>query len=66
MTVGGDIIADACDTSSAQLPADADEMLLILSGMNDATAAADDMDSSHESEDLKDLNTVKQAPIFFK
>lgn len=64
MTVGGDIISDACDPSSAHLPANADEMLLILSGMNDATAAATDMDSSRESHESKDA--VKHAPIFFK
>jgi len=63
MTVGGDIVAGVCDPSSAQLPADADEMLLILSGMNDAAA---DMDSSQESQQSKELNAIKQAPIFFK
>jgi len=63
MTVGGDIVSDVHDPSSAQLPADADEMLLILSGMNDAST---DMDSSGESQDMKELNAVKQAPIFFK
>ena len=63
MTVGGDIISDVCDPSSAQLPADADEMLLILSGMNDAAA---DMDSSAESQQSMELNAVKQAPVFFK
>jgi len=66
MTVGGDIVSDVCDPSSARLPADADEMLLILSGVNDATAAASDMDSSRESQESKELNAVKQAPIFFK
>lgn len=62
MTVGGDIVSDVCDV---HFPADADEMLLILSGVND-TAAADGMDSSRESQDSRELNTVKQAPIFFK
>jgi len=66
MTVGGNIVSDVCDPSTAQLPADADEMLLILSGMNDAAAAAD-MDSSHESQDSKELNAAAMhAPIFFK
>ena len=63
MTVGGDIVSDICDPSSVQLPADADEMLLILSGVNDIAA---DMDSSRESQDSKELNATKQAPIFFK
>jgi len=67
MTVGGNIVSDVCDPSTAQLPADADEMLLILSGMNDATAAAAaEMDSSHESQDSKELSTAVHAPIFFK
>jgi len=65
MTVGGDIVSDVCDPSSVQLPADADEMLLILSGVNDAAAAAS-MDSSRESQDSRELNAFKQAPIFFK
>lgn len=63
MTVGGDIVSDVCDSSSAQLPADADEMLLILSGVNDASAAAADMNDSHDSQSLHEL---KQTPVFFK
>ena len=65
MTVGGDIVSDVCDPSFIQLPADADEMLLILSGVNDSAAAVG-MDSSRESQDSKEPNAVKQAPIFFK
>jgi len=65
MTVGGSIVSDVCDSSSSapRLPADADEMLLILSGMNDAAA---DVDSSRESQDSSQLNAAMQAPIFFK
>jgi len=66
MTVGGNIVSDVCDPSAAQLPPDADEMLLILSGVNDAAVAAADMDGSRESQDSKELNSVTQAPIFFK
>jgi len=62
MTVGGNIISDVNDV---QLPADADEMLLILSGVND-TAAVASMDSSQDSQDSRELNAFKQAPIFFK
>ena len=62
MTVGGNIVSDVCDPSAGRLPADADEMLLILSGVNDAA----EMDSSRESQDCRELNAVTQAPIFFK
>jgi len=65
MTVGGDIVSDACDPTSGRLPADADEMLLILSGVNDAAAAAG-VDSSRESLDSRELNVPNKAPIFFK
>jgi len=65
MTVGGNIVSDVCDPSSSagRLPADADEMLLILSGVNDAAA---DMDNSSESQDSSQLNAATHAPIFFK